>query len=259
MTYQYSNFGVPGLGLRRGLGDDVVVAPYATALAAMFDAEGVRSATSGRSTPRAPTAGTDSTSRSTTRPTRLPEGKSREVVRMYMAHHQGMTIVAIAERAARRRHAHALPCGADGAGQRAAAAGAHAARRGASRRPRADAAAVRGDVRELVSPHTRHFSSPHSRDAAHAAPLQRALRRDDHRRRLRLQPLARPGGHAVARGRDERRHRARTSSCATSRAASAGRPASSPAARRRRATTCPSPRIAPSSSGATARSRRASR
>ena len=37
MTYQYSNFGVPGLGLRRGLSDDVVVAPYATALAAMID------------------------------------------------------------------------------------------------------------------------------------------------------------------------------------------------------------------------------
>jgi cyclic beta-1,2-glucan synthetase len=37
MTYQYSNFGVPGLGLRRGLGEDVVVAPYATGLAAMVD------------------------------------------------------------------------------------------------------------------------------------------------------------------------------------------------------------------------------
>src|SRR5207249_7706841 len=37
MTYQYSNFGVPGLGLQRGLSDDVVIAPYATALAAMID------------------------------------------------------------------------------------------------------------------------------------------------------------------------------------------------------------------------------
>ena len=35
MTYQYSNFGVPGLGLKRGLGANTVVAPYATALAAM--------------------------------------------------------------------------------------------------------------------------------------------------------------------------------------------------------------------------------
>ena len=29
--------GVPGLGLKRGLGDDVVIAPYATALALMVD------------------------------------------------------------------------------------------------------------------------------------------------------------------------------------------------------------------------------
>src|SRR5262249_56343645 len=36
-TYQYSGFGVPGLGLERGLGDDLVIAPYATALAAMVD------------------------------------------------------------------------------------------------------------------------------------------------------------------------------------------------------------------------------
>ena len=31
-TYQYSNFGVPGLGLKRGLGENSVIAPYATAL-----------------------------------------------------------------------------------------------------------------------------------------------------------------------------------------------------------------------------------
>src|SRR5205807_5963487 len=34
-NYQYKAFGVPGLGLKRGLGDELVVAPYATALAAM--------------------------------------------------------------------------------------------------------------------------------------------------------------------------------------------------------------------------------
>lgn len=32
-NYQYQAFGVPGLGLRRGLADDMVVAPYATLLA----------------------------------------------------------------------------------------------------------------------------------------------------------------------------------------------------------------------------------
>ena len=39
LTYQYSNFGVPGLGLKRGLSENAVIAPYATALAAMVDAE----------------------------------------------------------------------------------------------------------------------------------------------------------------------------------------------------------------------------
>ena len=37
LTYQYSSFGVPGLGLKRGLSEDIVIAPYATALAAMID------------------------------------------------------------------------------------------------------------------------------------------------------------------------------------------------------------------------------
>ncbi len=36
-NYQYKAFGVPGLGLKRGLGDELVVTPYATALAALVD------------------------------------------------------------------------------------------------------------------------------------------------------------------------------------------------------------------------------
>ncbi len=36
-AYQYKAFGVPGLGLKRGLGDELVVAPYATALAVLID------------------------------------------------------------------------------------------------------------------------------------------------------------------------------------------------------------------------------
>jgi len=36
-TYQYKAFGVPGLGLKRGLGDELVIAPYATALAVLID------------------------------------------------------------------------------------------------------------------------------------------------------------------------------------------------------------------------------
>ena len=36
-VYQYKAFGVPGLGLKRGLSDELVVAPYATALASLVD------------------------------------------------------------------------------------------------------------------------------------------------------------------------------------------------------------------------------
>src|SRR4029450_3065067 len=36
-NYQYRAFGVPGLGLRRGLADELVIAPYATALASLID------------------------------------------------------------------------------------------------------------------------------------------------------------------------------------------------------------------------------
>ena len=50
-NYQYKAFGVPGLGLKRGLGDELVVAPYATALAAMLDP------TRGRPEPAAPGRG----------------------------------------------------------------------------------------------------------------------------------------------------------------------------------------------------------
>jgi hypothetical protein len=54
LTYQYSNFGVPGLGFKRGLGENVVIAPYATALAAMVDpaAAVAELAIKGRGTPR---------------------------------------------------------------------------------------------------------------------------------------------------------------------------------------------------------------
>lgn len=95
MTYQYSNFGVPGLGLKRGLRDNIVVAPYATALATMVN----------------PTAAVKNFVKLAninalgrygfyeaidyTR-SRLPEGKQFTIIRAFMAHHQGMSIVSIA-------------------------------------------------------------------------------------------------------------------------------------------------------------------
>ena len=94
LTYQYSNFGVPGLGLKRGLGNDLVVAPYATALAAMVDPEAAA-----RNFERLTTLGALGRygfyeSLDFTR-ARVPDDASVVVVRAFMAHHQGMTIAAI--------------------------------------------------------------------------------------------------------------------------------------------------------------------
>jgi cyclic beta-1,2-glucan synthetase len=94
LTYQYSNFGVPGLGLKRGLSANLVIAPYATALAAM-----VRPADAARNLRRLMSLralgrygfyeALDYT------PSRLPKGETFVTVRAFMAHHQGMTILAI--------------------------------------------------------------------------------------------------------------------------------------------------------------------
>jgi cyclic beta-1,2-glucan synthetase len=94
-TYQYSNFGVPGLGLKRGLSESVVVAPYATGLAAMVEPRAAalnfaRLTAIGARGRYGYYEALDYT------PSRLPEGSEVAIVRAYMAHHQGMTIVAIA-------------------------------------------------------------------------------------------------------------------------------------------------------------------
>ncbi len=94
-TYQYSNFGVPGLGLKRGLGENAVVAPYATALASMVDPTAAlhniaRLAAAGARGRYGFYEAVDYTR------ARLPAGSDCAVVHAYMAHHQGMTVVAIA-------------------------------------------------------------------------------------------------------------------------------------------------------------------
>lgn len=94
-TYQYSNFGIPGLGLKRGLDEEAVVAPYATALAAMIDPReavanfGVLTAAGAKGRHGFYEA-LDYT------PARVPEGARVAIVRSFMAHHQGMTVTALA-------------------------------------------------------------------------------------------------------------------------------------------------------------------
>ncbi len=94
LNYQYGAFGIPGLGLKRGLSEDLVVSPYSTALAALI----------------APRAAIDNF-RVLVRedalarfgfyeaidftPERLPPNETRHVIRAFMAHHQGMILVAL--------------------------------------------------------------------------------------------------------------------------------------------------------------------
>jgi cyclic beta-1,2-glucan synthetase len=95
LNYQYRAFGVPGLGFKRGLADDLVIAPYASALAVMVAPEAACTnlkhlARTGLLGPYGFYEAVDYTS------TRLPSGKDRVVVQSYMAHHQGMSLLAIA-------------------------------------------------------------------------------------------------------------------------------------------------------------------
>jgi len=95
-VYQYRAFGVPGMGLKRGLANDLVIAPYATLLALPF----------------APQEAYDNLRRLVgqeqalgaygmyeaidyTR-SRVPHDKTRKVIRAFMTHHQGMGLIAMA-------------------------------------------------------------------------------------------------------------------------------------------------------------------
>jgi cyclic beta-1,2-glucan synthetase len=159
LIYQYSNFGVPGLGLKRGLGENAVIAPYATALAAMVDP-----GAAARNFARLAGAGAlgrygfyealDYT------PARLPEGQKVAMVRAFMAHHQGMTVVAIANalldgRMRARFHAEPIVQATDLLLQE------RTPRDVALAHPRAEEVKTAATVRELDLPAVRRIRSPH--------------------------------------------------------------------------------------------------
>ena len=94
LNYQYRAFGVPGLGLKRGLGDELVIAPYATAMATIVEpvaacANLQRLAALGAAGEYGFYEAVDYT------PMRVPRGQTKAVVRSFMAHHQGMSLLAI--------------------------------------------------------------------------------------------------------------------------------------------------------------------
>jgi cellobiose phosphorylase len=91
-VYQYRAFGVPDLALKRGLGRELVVAPYATALAAMIDP-----AQALQNLERLETVGALGPwgFRDAVDYTRPEPGTRYAVVDAYMAHHIGMGLVAL--------------------------------------------------------------------------------------------------------------------------------------------------------------------
>lgn len=93
-NYQYRAFGVPGLGLKRGLGQDLVIAPYASAMALMVEPDAAC-----RNLQQLQALGfggrfglyeaIDYT------PSRVPRGEHHALVRSFMSHHQGMALLAL--------------------------------------------------------------------------------------------------------------------------------------------------------------------
>ena len=94
LNYQYRAFGVPGLGFKRGLSEDLVVAPYASVMAVMVE-------------PAAACANVSALMRDgfageyglyeaiDYTPSRLPPGKTSVTVRSFMSHHQGMAFLSL--------------------------------------------------------------------------------------------------------------------------------------------------------------------
>ena len=94
-NYQYRAFGAPGLGLKRGLEEDSVIAPYASAMALMVAPEQAcenlqvlhENGFEGR---YGLYEAIDYT------PSRLAPGQTNAVIYSFMAHHQGMSLLSLA-------------------------------------------------------------------------------------------------------------------------------------------------------------------
>lgn len=95
LNYQYRAFGVPGLGMKRGLADDLVIAPYASTMALMVAPEEAtqnlqRLSAAGFEGRYGHYEAIDYT------PSRLPRGKTHVVVQSHMVHHLGMSFLSFA-------------------------------------------------------------------------------------------------------------------------------------------------------------------
>ena len=95
LNYQYRAFGVPGLGLKRGLAEDLVITPYASALALMVEPEEAclnlqLLAADGLLGKYGFYEAVDYTK------SRIPRGQTSVVIKSFMAHHSGMSLLSLA-------------------------------------------------------------------------------------------------------------------------------------------------------------------
>ena len=95
LNYQYQAFGVPGLGLKRGLEEDLVIAPYASMMALMVSPDKATSnlkylSEQGFEGEYGFYEAIDYTK------SRIPRGQDYALVNSFMAHHQGMGFLSFA-------------------------------------------------------------------------------------------------------------------------------------------------------------------
>ena len=95
LNYQYRAFGVPGLGFKLGLADDLVIAPYAAMMGLMVHPAQAcinleQMASHGYAGVYGFYEAVDFT------PSRVPPDRKRTVVQSYMAHHQGVALLSLA-------------------------------------------------------------------------------------------------------------------------------------------------------------------
>src|SRR4029079_8787530 len=96
LNYEYRAFGVPGLGLKRGLAEDIVIAPYASRFGLVVAPDVAclnlqRLAAEGLAGQFGLFEAIDYT------PARLPRGQTSAGLRSFMAHHQAMSVLAYAD------------------------------------------------------------------------------------------------------------------------------------------------------------------
>jgi cyclic beta-1,2-glucan glucanotransferase len=94
LNYQYRSFGVPGLGFKRGLSEDLVISPYSSVMALMVAPEEACEnlellSAEGYDGEFGFYESIDYTA------SRLPRGQSSTAIRSFMVHHQGMGLLSL--------------------------------------------------------------------------------------------------------------------------------------------------------------------